>query len=75
MPIKSTPDSDEDLNNDEEIEEEIETEDSGAAIIEEKDKYRYLVQILEYVNNEQLDENCLNYISKALQTLVRKKIN
>lgn len=30
---------------------------------------------MDYIQGENLDENCINYIAKCLQILVRKKLN
>lgn len=38
-------------------------------------KYKYLTSLFEYLNTQDLDENCVNYIAKTLATLVRKKIS
>jgi hypothetical protein len=57
-----------------EIAEEIETEDTTPPI-PEADKYKFLNKILDYIQGESLEENCLNYIVKSLQILVRKKLN
>jgi hypothetical protein len=35
----------------------------------------FLNSLFEYLNSPELDENCVNYISKTLATLVRKKIS
>jgi len=35
----------------------------------------FLISLFEYLNSPELDENCVNYISKTLATLVRKKIS
>lgn len=59
-----------------EIAEEIETEDN---VVEEQplqvDKYKYLNKVLDYIHGETLEENCLNYITKTFQVLLRKKLN
>lgn len=39
------------------------------------DKYKYLSKIVEYIHGENLEENCLNYITKCLLILVRKQLN
>lgn len=72
LPVPPAPSSDDDP--DEEIAEEIETED-GPTDVQEEDKYKYLLRIWEYFDCEDPDENCLNYIAKSLQTLIRKKLS
>lgn len=35
----------------------------------------FLNSLFEYLSSPELDENCVNYISKTLATLIRKKIS
>jgi hypothetical protein len=60
---------------DEEIEEEIETDSLPGQPQPPEHKYRFLLNIFEYLSSSDLDENCVNYITKPLATLVRKKIS
>lgn len=62
-------------SNDEEIEEEIETEEHLASLQPPEKKYLFLMSIFDYLSSTELDENCINYITKTLGTLVRKKIS
>lgn len=69
-------------NEDLEIAEEIETEDVTEETALASDKYKYLNKVLDYINrsnnhslDDDLDENCINYIVKCVQCLISKKLN
>lgn len=36
-------------------------------------KYVYLLDLLDYLNQNERDENCVNYLSKVLNTVIRTK--
>jgi hypothetical protein len=49
--------------------------ESVELVANEKDKYKYLNKVLDYIKGESLEENCLNYITKVFQVLLRRKLN
>jgi hypothetical protein len=62
-----------DQHEDSEIAEEIETEETEGSP-SESERYKWIGRVVEYLAGEELDENCVNYIAKSIQVLVRKRL-
>jgi len=60
-------------DDDAEIAEEIEIEEREETP-SESERYKWLGRVLEYLMGEDLDENCVNYIAKTLQVVIRKRL-
>jgi hypothetical protein len=72
LPLTPNPKPSPNPNDDSEITEEIETEEAEEA--SESDRYKWVNRVVDYLQGEELDENCVNYIAKSLQMLVRKRL-